>query len=53
MSESEQISAFMADMTRVMDRYRSEFQMTAAGMMGCLEFLKLDLYREISPPKEE
>lgn len=44
MSESEQVEAFAADLRKVIDRYRSEFELTVAAAIGTLEVVKLDLY---------
>jgi hypothetical protein len=46
MSESEQVEAFVTDLQRVVDRYRSEFGLTLAAAIGSLEVMKLHLYLE-------
>ena len=45
MSESEQIEAFAADLQKVVDRYRAEFNLTLAAAIGTLEMVKLELFR--------
>jgi hypothetical protein len=46
MSEQEQIKAFVTDIQRVVDRYRSEFNLTLASAIGSLEIVKLELWKE-------
>jgi hypothetical protein len=46
MSESEQVEAFVSDIQRVIDRYRSEFSLTLASVVGSLEIVKLHLWKE-------
>ncbi len=53
MTPSEQIEAFVADLTKVIDRYRSEFELPLATALGALEVIKLELWREHAPPREE
>ena len=36
MSEGEQIKAFVEDVTKVVDRYRAEFNLTVAAVVGTL-----------------
>jgi hypothetical protein len=45
MSEAEQIAAFAADLQKVVDRYRAEFNLTVAATIGTLEIIKLELFR--------
>ncbi len=53
MSNQEQIEAFVRDVTRVIDRYRSEFHLPLATAVGALEVIKLDLWREHLTPSDE
>jgi len=53
MTQSEQIEAFVADITKVIDRYRFEFELPLATAIGALEALKLDLWKEHSAPPEQ
>lgn len=46
MTEQEQIKAFAADLTRLIGRYRSEFNLSLASAIGTLEVVKLELYTE-------
>lgn len=46
MNESEQITAFVTDLQKVIDRYRAEFNLTLATAIGSLEVVKLNLYQE-------
>ncbi len=43
MTEGEQLDAFMADLTRLIDRYCEEFELTTAGAIGVLEIKKHQL----------
>ena len=45
MDLSDQIDAFSDDLYRLIDRYRSEFDLTVASVLGVLELAKLDIYR--------
>jgi hypothetical protein len=45
MTDPEQISALAADLQRVIDRYRAEFNLTVAAAIGTLEVVKLELFR--------
>jgi len=45
MNEREQIDAFAADLQRLIDRYRAEFNLTIASAIGTLEVVKLELFR--------
>ena len=45
MDQSEQIAALAADVTKVIDRYRAEFDLTLAAAIGTLEVVKLELFR--------
>jgi hypothetical protein len=45
MTDPEQIAAFAADIQRVIDRYRAEFNLTLAAAIGTLEVVKLELFR--------
>ena len=44
MTEPEQIFALAADLQRVIDRYRAEFNLTLAAAIGTLEVVKLELF---------
>lgn len=46
MDHKEQITAFQADVERLVDRYRAEFNLTYAAAIGVLEVVKLDLWEE-------
>lgn len=45
MSEAEQIAALAADLQRLIDRYRAEFNLTLAAAIGTLEVVKLELFQ--------
>ncbi len=46
MTDGEQIDAFAGDLARLIDRYRSEFNLTVAAAIGVLELAKLDIWAE-------
>ena len=46
MTEPEQTHAFAADLQKVIDRYRAEFNLTLAAAIGTLEVVKMHLYEE-------
>lgn len=48
MTDPEQIAAFEADLKRVIDRYRAEFNLTTAAAIGTLEVVKLQLFQDQS-----
>lgn len=48
MTNPEQIAALAADLQRVIDRYRAEFNLTLAAAIGTLEVVKLELFRDES-----
>ena len=48
MSDAEQIAALAADITKVIDRYRAEFNLTLAATIGTLEVVKLELFNSES-----
>lgn len=50
MSESEQVAALAADLQRVIDRYRAEFNLTLAAAIGTLEVVKLELFQNETKP---
>jgi len=50
MSDAEQVSALAADLQRVIDRYRAEFNLTLAAAIGTLEVVKLELFNSESNP---
>lgn len=45
MTDPEQVAALAADLQRVIDRYRAEFNLTLAATIGTLEVVKLELFR--------
>lgn len=45
MSDAEQVAALAADLQRVIDRYRAEFNLTLAAAIGTLEVVKLELFQ--------
>lgn len=52
MTDPEQVNAFVGDLTKLIDRYRSEFQLTLASAIGCLEVVKLDLWKQETEESE-
>lgn len=46
MTDGQQIDAFDHELKKLIHRFRSEFQITVAGVIGTLEMTKLDLYAE-------
>lgn len=52
MTQGQQIEAMVVDLTKVIDRYREEFDITFAATIGVLEVIKLDLYQEIRESAE-
>jgi len=46
MTDPEQIAALAADLQRVIDRYRAEFNLTLAAAIGTLEVVKLQLFQD-------
>lgn len=48
MDESQQIAAFAADLNRVIERYRAEFNLSLAAAIGTLEVVKLELFQKES-----
>lgn len=53
MNHSEQVNALAADLTRVIDRYRAEFDLTLAAAIGTLEVVKLELFQNETNQTEE
>ena len=53
MDQPAQINALQSDLNRVIDRYRSEFDLTVAAAIGVLEFIKLDLYQEVREARDD
>lgn len=53
MTQAQQIQSFSDDLKRLIDRYRSEFDLTVAGAVGVLEIAKLDLYTSALREAEE
>lgn len=46
MTDREQIQAFADDLDRLADRYRDEFEISMAGVIGALEFKQFTLMQE-------
>lgn len=46
MTDREQIQAFADDLDRLVDRYRAEFEISMAGVIGALEFKQFVLMQE-------
>lgn len=46
MSDAEQTRAFVQDLQSVIQRYRSEFNLTYAQVIGGLEMVKLGMFTE-------
>lgn len=53
MSQTEQIAALAADLTKVIDRYRAEFDLTVAAAIGTLEVVKLELFHSQTSESED
>lgn len=45
MDQNAQIHAFAADLSRVIERHRSEFDLSVAAAIGTLEVAKLEMFR--------
>ena len=46
MSEKEQVEHFVDEVSRVINRFRSEYQLTYAAIIGAFQIIIMDLYRE-------
>lgn len=46
MTDREQIQAFADDLDRLVERYRDEFEISMAGVIGALEFKQFTLMSE-------
>jgi len=46
MTQIQQTNAFQNDLTKLIERYRSEFDLSLASAIGVLEIVKLDLYTD-------
>lgn len=46
MTEREQVDAFAEDLGKLIDRYRSEFDLTIAGVFGVLECAKFEIWED-------
>ena len=46
MTEREQVDAFAEDLGKLIDRYRSEFDLTIAGVLGVLECAKFEIWED-------
>lgn len=53
MTDSEQIQAFDDDLDRLINRYRNEFEMTMASVVGTLQFKMYLLMREAEKGADE
>lgn len=45
MTQEEQTDAFATELDSLIARYRSEFNLTVASVVGALELAKMDIYR--------
>ena len=45
-TRDEQVDQFATELWRLIGRFRSEYDLTAAAMIGTLEIVKLELYTE-------
>lgn len=51
MTQSQQIEAFVCDISAVVARYNQEFELPLASVIGCLDLVKMNLFlteREIA-----
>lgn len=46
MSEQEQAQHLANELSAVIDRFRAEYDISYATAIGCLEIIKMDLFRE-------
>jgi murein L,D-transpeptidase YcbB/YkuD len=46
MTQEEQTTAFETELERLISRFRSEFGLTLASVIGVLELAKLNIYKE-------
>jgi hypothetical protein len=46
MNQFQQIDCFACDIDALIHRYRSEFDLSVAAVIGVLEMTKLDIYRD-------
>lgn len=53
MTDREQIQAFADDLDKLVDRYRAEFEISMAGVVGTLEFKKWLLMQEAQQKKAD
>jgi len=53
MNNKDQIFAFESDLNALIDRYRSEFELSLAAAVGVLEVVKLTLWKEQLDSEEE
>lgn len=53
MNDKEQIEAFVKEVTCVVNRFKSEFNLKIAAAIGVLELIKLDLYHELKAGLED
>lgn len=53
MPVGEQCSAFVGDINRVIDRYRAEFNIPVAAVIGSLEMVKLEIFTEAMKQEEQ
>lgn len=53
MTDREQIKAFANDLDKLVDRYRDEFEITIAGVIGILSFKQFLLMQEACDKEDE
>ena len=53
MDQLNQIDAFYSELDKLIDRFRNEFDLSVAAVIGCLELAKLDIYRDEVLDNEE
>ena len=53
MSDAEQISAFAAELDALVERYREEFDLTYAAVVGALHMKAFEICREAEEPLED
>lgn len=53
MKAGDQINAFHEEATRLINRFRAEFELPVASIIGTLEFIKLEIFKEATAAQEE
>jgi hypothetical protein len=53
MNDRQQIQAFADDLDRLVDRYRDEWEISMAGVIGALEFKQFTLMQEAQRQAED